>query len=201
MPEEDLYEKLRREIHNKSYDCDANRYIFEKRAERLKKRVTLIKALGALVPVIVGLTALGYGANNVFVKNLIVIAIPISILQFIISFWAIIYKWDDELSYSYEAIQAYNPLFTRYHNLAAYPPKSFKDLKGEFDLIDRELTLRVQQDTSHNIKNWERRMGMRYSLREHQCKCVGCNIIPLSLESTGCDVCGKYSPKYRTFNL
>jgi len=186
MPEENLYDKLRLECHHKSQDCSAMRYIFEQRAKRLNWRVTLIKAFG-------------YGLDNTMLKDLIVIAVPVSCIQFAISLWAIIYNWDGELAYSYEGIQSYNPLYSQYHELASYPPNNFDDLKQKFDLINIEMSFRSQQDASHNIAEWENRMGMRYSLREHQVACVGCKKTPLSLDSTDCDVCGKFSFRYKYF--
>jgi mobilome CxxCx(11)CxxC protein len=201
MAEENYFDKLRVETHHSSYNCTANGYIFEKRAERYKWRVTLIKALGIIVPAAVGITVLGYGIENDLLKKMTILAVPVTVIQFLISLWAIIYKWDDELAYAYEAIQSYEPLQKKFHDLANYPPTDFNSLKKEFDVIYKELSFRSQQDTSHSIRNWEKRMGMRYSLREHQTKCVECKDVPRSLKSTKCDVCGKYSFKYRFFNL
>lgn len=199
--EEDLYGKVRQDSWNASYDCAAMRYIFEKRSDRLKWRVTLIKAFGVIVPAAVGITTLGYGLDNDSLKKLIIIAVPVTIFQFIISLWAIIYNWDGELSYSYEAIQSYNPLYKQYHDLANYPPKEYDELKNRFDLINKDSSFREQQDASHNVKQWEKRMGMRFSLREYKLSCYGCKKNPLSLKSTPCNVCGKFSLLYKTFNL
>ena len=198
---EDLYNKIREDCWHAAYDCAAMKYVYEKRSERLKWRVTLIKAFGVIVPSAVGITALGFGLDNKFLKDLIILAIPVTVFQFVISLWAIIYDWDGQLSYSYEAIQSYNSLFSQYYELAKFPPSALETLKTGFDLANREGLIREQQDTSHNVKDWEKRMGMRYSLREYKLKCYGCQIIPLNLKSTPCDVCGKFSFKYKTFNL
>ena len=194
---EDLYAKLRQECHHYSYDCSAMRFIFESRATKLRNKVTWLKALGIIVPALVGSTALGYPLDSVFLKNLILFAIPVTIFQFVLSVWATIAKWEEGLAYSYEAVQSYSTLFTKFHDLANYPPSQFSSLKKQFDGIVTESSLRSQQDASHNVKEWEKRMGMRFSLRLHQCKCVGCEVKPLSLDSTNCDICGKFSLKYQ----
>lgn len=198
MPKENKYDKLRIDCHNKAYDCDAMKYIFEKRAKRLKGYATTLKAFGIIVPSLIGSVALSYQLESPFLQFLVSVAVPCMIIQFIISLWALVAEWDNELSYSYEAIQSYSPLFAKYKNIADYPPEEYITFKSAVDVIDLESSFREQQDTSHNVKEWEKRMGMRYSLREHKCSCYGCKVIPLSMESTACDVCGKFSFKYQT---
>ncbi|MDB5116375.1 MAG: putative rane protein [Mucilaginibacter sp.] len=199
MAEENLYDKLRNECHDKAFDCFGYSYIFEKKALRLRRWVTLIKAFGVLVPSLVGITALGYGYDNQILKNLIVVAIPLTLIQFIISLWAIIYKWDDELSYSYEAKVNYDSLYEKFKQLGKFPPNLYEELRTKYDLISVEYSLRSQQDAQHSLREWELRKGMKYSLREHKKECYGCKIIPLSMKSTDCYVCGNFSFKYQTY--
>lgn len=195
------YEDLRIECFNHSYDCSANRYIFEKRAERFKWRIKLLKTIGFIVPITVGLTAMGYELNSHFLQYLKFVAIPITIIQFIIAAWAVFYGWDDELFYAYQSIQSYIPLFNQFNELAKFPPTDFKELKKKYDLINKDYIFRDQQDSQHNVKQWESRMGMRYSLWLHQCECIGCKKTPLSIKSNDCDICGKFSFRYKLFNL
>ena len=42
------------------------------------------------------------------------------------------------------------------------------------------------------LSDEEKRMGMRSGLRNSQRACVECKKIPTSMESTECNVCGKY---------
>ena len=199
MAKENQYEKLRFKCHSLAFDCFGYSYIFQKRSESLKKIVTLIKALGILVPSTVGATALGYGYNNQILKNIIIVAIPVSIVQFVISIIAMTYKWDERLSYCYEAIYSYDSLYQRFDQLGNFPPDTYLTLKTEFDLINSEKNIRSQQDAQQGIKEWELRRGMRSSLREHQKECLGCKEKPLSMKSSNCPVCGNFSFKYQTY--
>lgn len=190
--EEDKYNKLRLKCWNNLTDTFGYQYIFDVRSRRFSRRLNLLKVLGIIVPAAIGATALGYGLENSFLKNLLSIAIPITTLQFLTSVLAVIYKWDEELSYSFEASQAHNNLYRKYKKLAEFPPVNYDELSRQYNLIDEEHNSRVIQDLKHNLREREKRMGMRWSLREHQKTCIGCNKTPKSIESTDCPVCGQF---------
>ena len=193
------HDKILMDCFDRAFHCYGYSYIFEKRALFFNRCVTFIKAFGIIVPAMVGITAMGYKYDNAFLRYLIFFAVPLAIIQFILSLVAIIYKWDDELSYAYDANNSYSSLYSKFKKLASVPPKTLIELSDKFDVIDIEKTIRGNQDSQHGIKEWEYRKGMRYSLREHEKTCKGCGIIPLSMDSTECPVCGKYTFKYRTF--
>lgn len=201
MPEENLHDKLRIKCHDNAFHCFGYQYIFDRRAQYYSKVVNLLKVLGILVPATIGATALGYGINSNILKSTVAIAIPLTIVQFIMSTIAVIYKWDDELSYAFEASQHYNTLYREFKKLGEFPPSEYESLNGLYDLIDIQYNSRAQQDSKHNIKEWQLRRGMRFSLREFQRSCQGCGKTPISMESTKCPVCGNYSLKHKTLNL
>lgn len=202
MNAEEQYNQTRIKCHDKAFHCYGFSYIFKTRANRLRSRVNLLKAFGVIVPATIGTIALGYGVSNWLMNTAIVIAIPVTMIQFIISICAIIYKWDEELSYCYESIPAHNNLYSRFKKLGTLPPRALKELETEFEKLELELMFRENQDDQHHIQNWETRMGMKWSLREHQHKCVECGVQPFSTKSTDCHVCGNYSFfKYQLFNL
>ena len=194
---ENLYDKLRKECYKRKYDCFAFSHVFEKRAGRLNRWVSVIKAFGILVPVAVGVTASGYGLHNKFMENVLWIAIPTGIFQFLLSTWTVITKWDDKLSYAYQAKISYDSLYKKFSDLAGFPPSTYESLRQSYNLVDQEYILRGQEDSHYNINEWEKRCGMRAHLREHQIPCVGCKKTPLSMESTDCSVCGNFSFKYK----
>lgn len=195
--EKDLYDKLRGNCWNNVSDTFGYQYIFDKRADKFGRRLNWLKVLGIIVPAAIGATALGYGLDNTLLKNLMNIAIPVTTVQFLVSVLAVIYKWDEELSYSFEASHAHNNLYRKYKRLAEFPPTDYIEFSRQYYLIDEEHNSRVLQDSKHNIKERERRMGMRWSLREHQKECVGCKEVPQSINSTDCDVCGKFYSNYQ----
>ncbi len=110
---------------------------------------------------------------------------------------AVIFKWDDELAYSYEASQDYNNLSNSFNKLGNIPPEDKEILEKNIDILDARYQSRSEQDAKHSIKEWELRRGMRYALRQFKRECVGCNMTPLSMESTDCDVCGKFESELK----
>ncbi|MDL5511177.1 hypothetical protein QSE00_24905 [Arenibacter sp. M-2] len=185
-------DRLRTKSHDNGFHSFGKSYIFEKRANHYGRLISYITVLGILVPVTIGATAMGYGLNNSFLKALMAIAVPVSILQLLISIISVVYKWSDELSYASEAAQAHYFLNDRFKKLAEFPPSNFTEFDLNFEIINTRLKARTEQDSKHNIKDWELRMGMRYALREYQKECVGCKNTPTSMESSNCPVCGKF---------
>ncbi|MBP6872072.1 MAG: hypothetical protein KBC43_08695 [Bacteroidales bacterium] len=191
--DEQRFEKLRKVCWDKSLHSFALAYIFDKKAQRYGFFVNMLKVFGIVVPTAIGATALGYGLESQILPYLIIIAIPLTIAQLIFSVFAVANKWDDELAYSYEASQDLNDLYDNFKKLGNLPPKEYEDLNGIYNLYNERYKARTQQNSKHNIKEWELRMGMRYGLREFQRPCVGCNLVPTSMESTNCNVCGKFN--------
>ncbi len=192
MAENNLTDKMRLESWDNSFYSFGTAYIFNKRAQRFSAYVNLLKVFGIVVPVTVGATAIGYGMDSSLLKLVINLAIPLSILQLMISVLAVIYKWDDELAYSYESSNAHSYYFQEFKLIGNLPITDENELKRKFDVLVAKLQSRAEQDDKHYIKEWENRMGMKYSLRQHQKKCVGCDEIPVSMNSTNCYICGKY---------
>lgn len=188
--------KLRQDCWDNSLQSFGKSYIFSKRADHFGHLISSLKVFGIIVPVAVGATASGYGFNSEILKYTIAISIPLSIIQLIISVFAVVNKWDDNLSYSFESVIDHNVLSDEFKKLGKLPPEDFITFSHEFEILETRLKSRIGQDSKFNIKERELRMGMRYALREFQRPCVGCKIVPLSMESTSCDVCGKFKYKF-----
>jgi mobilome CxxCx(11)CxxC protein len=140
---------------------------------------------------------MGYGFDSDILKLTIALAIPATILQLIISIFAVVFKWDEELAYSYEASQDYNSLSTLFKRIAEFPENDFENFRSKFEKLEVHYEQRSKQDAKHSVKEWELRKAMRYSLRQFQRKCVGCNEVPTSMESTECNVCGKFESQLK----
>lgn len=198
---EQRFDKLRRNCWNKAIHSFGLSYVFDKKAQRHSFYTNLLKVFGIVVPVTVGATATGYGFDSAVLKMAITLAIPLSILQLIFSVLAVVKKWDDELAYAYEASQDLSLLSDSFRKIGDLPPENFDTLNEQFELLNTRFKARSQQNSKHNIKEWELRMGMRSALREFQRQCVGCKTTPVSMDSTDCDVCGKFnkSISYKLF--
>jgi len=189
--------KLRTEAWNDSFHTFGKGYIFDKRAEKFSKNINLLKVFGIVTPIAVGATAIGYGHDAEILKSLIAFAIPILIIQLVFSVFTVIFRWDKELAYAYEASQDYNNLSSSFKKLGNLPPSEYENLEKSLDVLKTRYQARSEQDAKHSIREWELRKGMRYALRQFRRECVACKIIPESMESTDCNVCGKFEGEFK----
>lgn len=191
MTDQEKETKIKLESSDTAFHAFGYSYIFTKRIKWYLRYINALKFLGIVVPLTVGALAIGYEFKNIVAVS-IAIAIPITIVQLILSTLSIVYKWDDELAYAFEANQDYNFLYDEYTKLYKFPPSNLADLERQFEVLNIKSKARETQDLKHEIKEKELRMGMRYSLREHKKECTGCKIVPTSMETTKCGVCGKF---------
>jgi len=185
--------KLRKTAWDNSFHSFGMGYIFNKRAQRYSMYVNLLKVFGIVTPVAVGATAMGYGFDSEILKLSVTIAIPLSIIQLVFSVLAVVFKWDQELAYAYEASQDHSLISEEFKKLGNIPQDNLNILEKNIEVLEARYLSRNGQDAKHSIKEWELRKGMRYALREFQKECVACKCKPHSMESTYCDVCGKFS--------
>jgi mobilome CxxCx(11)CxxC protein len=188
-------------------DCDSKKFhtfgyakIFAKRANTYGGILSFLTKIGFILPAVIGAVVLGYGIDYPALKIFVYLAIPLTVIQFVFSLWATLSGWNEVYAYALEASSHYNTLNSKYKNLAVFSAISLEDLKTRYDQLELEFDFRTQQDAKQNIKDWERRFGMRTSLREYQNKCVGCEITPRNHKSTDCDVCGQFTIKNRILN-
>lgn len=186
-------EHLRIDSWNNSIQAFGKSYIFSKRAQFYSNWTKFLTIMGIAVPLTIGATASGYGFDSEILKNTIAISIPLSIIQLIISAFALVNNWNDNLSYSLEAVNDYNSLSDGFKKLGKNPPENYNEFLKSFEILETKMTSRSENDAKYNLKERELRKGMRYALREFQRKCVGCGNIPISIASTDCEVCGNYN--------
>ncbi|WP_286894965.1 MULTISPECIES: mobilome CxxCx(11)CxxC protein [Sphingobacterium] len=170
-------------------------YIFSRRARFYAKWLRVLTLLGILVPLIIGTAATGYGTDSNLLKSLIWVSVPLSIFQITISAFALVNKWEDMSSYSLEAVANYDMLSEKFRSLAKIEPENEEDILNlikEFDNLNSHYNYRSQQDVKYLITEREKRIGMRWALRDFQRQCAACHEVPVSMESTECPVCGQF---------
>jgi len=187
-------EQLRSECWDLALYAFGTSYIFSERALKLKKNIGCINYFGIVVPLTIGGVAIGYGVNSKLLVILIPIAAFLSVIQLIVFTWAIIKKWDEELSYSYESATANKLLADEFECLAKYDHNTEESLSffSKYQFLKAKNQSREEQDSKHSIIGHELRKGMRYALRNYKRECTGCKNIPISMKSTNCDVCGNF---------
>jgi len=192
---EQLFNKLRIESHDLKLHSYGLAYIFNEKKNMYDSLIKFLTFLGIVIPILIGLIALGYELDSFTLKLAKTIAIPISIFQCLVSALALVYKWGDNLLISSELSHSYAILSNDFKMLAEYPPDEYEKFKNEFLSLKKDYEQKGQH--SPKIKEYELRKGMRYALRQFQVKCYECGIIPISMESTNCGVCGKFSFRHK----
>ena len=192
MTDQEKTDKIKLESSDNAFHAFGYSYIFTKRIKWYLKYINALKFFGIIVPLAVGALAIGYEFKHDILIISITIAIPVTILQLILSTFSIVYKWDDELAYAFEANQDYNYLYDEYEKLYKFPPIGIVELEKQFEILNTKSKNREMQDSKHDITDKERRIGMRYSLREHKKICSACKTVPTSMEATNCGVCGNF---------
>lgn len=191
--EQAKYDKLRQDSWDKALYSFGCNYLFGKRIMKYSRLNRILKFSGILIPVVIGaIAATYYGNVELILEWAIILLAPLGIVQLILSLWAIIWDWDNELSYAFEASQHYSYLGEEFKKLGNTPPLSLSELEQRSALLAVEYNTREQRDLKHAFKDEENRMGMRAGLRQFQRQCAGCNVKPLSMKPTDCDVCGNF---------
>lgn len=167
-------------------------YIFERRAAKIRTKIYILTFLGIAGPASVGAIIGTYGLDAGYIKILLSIAGFIAIIQFIFSIWSVVSGWDRNLSYCLESKAANYRLASQFEILCRTDSLSPSEFDIEFQLLCREEEFRKNQDNQHDIREDEKRMGMRYGLRQYQRSCAGCKQVPNSMNSTECGICGNF---------
>lgn len=71
-----------------------------------------------------------YNSKELVMETALTIAIPLAVIQFLLSTIAAVYKWDSKLTSSIEASNDYFTQSCEFKDLADYPPDEFSDFKN-----------------------------------------------------------------------
>lgn len=184
--------QIRQNCHKKAIYCLGTSYIFQEKAKRYARYLKWISILGIIVPLITGGIAMGYGQYSQYLSYFLAIAVPLSIFQVILSSIALIYKWEDNLSYSLESQSENRKLSEDFKQLAKNTSITGIELEHKFELFSTMNDARSQQDEKITFSSKEDCKGMRYALKIFQIECPICKKVPIDMEPTNCDNCGKF---------
>lgn len=191
MTEDDKSDELRKQSWDKALYGFATGYIFEKRANKQRRKLQALTFLGILAPLLLGAIVLSFGNNTKLVNSLIIPASILGIIQLVGSVWALVAKWNDEYAYSLESAADNHAISNRFKSLGENPPAPPK-LKIHYDLINAIDEVRNANDYKHGITDEEKRLGQRAALIQFQRACGACRVIPQSMKPTKCDACGNF---------
>lgn len=189
---DDKKDTIRRNCWNKAIYCLGTSYIFQEKAKKYGKYLRWINVLGIMVPLLAGAIAMGYGQYSQYLQYFLIIAIPLSLAQVALSSLALIGKWGDSLSYALESQSENRKLAEEFRHLAENPPNDISVLEQEFRILNVRDDGRSRQDEKITFSNKEERKGMRYALKMLQLECAICKKVPIDMNPTNCDNCGKF---------
>lgn len=186
------FDKKRHDCWNNALHSFGYSYLYSLRAENHKKILKFNTFLGILIPIIIGGVVTTYGLDSEFLKILLVIAAPLSLIQLILSVYIVSYNIEDKYSYYLESAHDNSQIADEYEKLGKYPPQTLNELDIELDKLKIKRNNRESLDNKFPFSEKEKRKGMRYSLRNYKRSCAGCNIIPTDMIATDCGVCGQF---------
>lgn len=182
-------EKIRQDCWDKTLDCIGNAYIYHIKIKRINKWLRVSKILGIIIPVFLGGVLTSYKSEN-YLEILIIITTPFALFQLVLSAILTINGADDNiLKYSAKSAE-YSVLDTEFKQMARYPIENESEYLKKYEiLLEREKGI---GKGNIEVSDKEKRIWMRFGLRELSRACVGCDETPLSMKSTNCDICGNF---------
>ncbi|WP_159083457.1 mobilome CxxCx(11)CxxC protein [Streptomyces sp. P3] len=183
-------DEYRRKCWDAALHAYGTGYIFQKRAERLKRKTDVLTWIGFVVPLLIGATVGTFGQYKYW-NVVLAVATAVAALQLAMSLWSLVKRWTEELSYSSASATVNESLASRFAALGEDPP-GLPTLRTQFEKLSIEDTARRDRDNERGVTEKERRMGMRAGLRKYQRPCAACHQVPTTMEPSGCGVCGQF---------
>ena len=187
---ENNVDKIRQDCWDKTLDAIAYSYIYQLKIKSINFWLRISKILGIIITVFLGGVLTSTYNSPEYISMAIWITSPFALGQLVLSTILSINGADENvLKYSTKAAE-YSVIETEFRQMARYPNSNeFEYLKKFEILIEREKGI---SKANLEVTDKEKRIGMRFGLRELSRKCVGCNEIPLSMNASNCDICGNF---------
>ena len=185
-PDKETLLKLCRE---KEFHAYGTSRIFERRAERYGNGRTWITYFGIVIPLLVGATAMAFGADSSLFPGLLYFAGFLAIIQLAISVWSVVARWDERHGQALESSRANTRLYNLWKKLGEHPTSQLSERVEEARSIDHD---QEQRDLASGITDKEKRFAMHEALFYFRKPCPTCKVIPQSKKPSECDMCGNY---------
>lgn len=187
---ENNIEKIRQDCWDNTLDAIAYSYIYQLKIKSINFWLRISKILGIIIPVFLGGILTSTYNSPEYISMAIWITSPFALGQLVLSTILTINGADENvLKYSTKAAE-YSVIETEFRQMARYPNSDeFEYLKKFEILIEREKGI---SKANLEVTDKEKRIGMRFGLRELSRECVGCKKTPLSMTSSKCDICGNF---------
>lgn len=182
----------RKECNDSAFNCFGTAHIFEERLISLKIAEKVLTFSSLAGPLAIGALVLAVGSKGSLIGWAVATAGALSILQIIVTLWAVIAGWQTKIVRYEDAMVENYMLSSEFKELANKNNITDSKWRSEREVLESRGELQKRSDLKDGITQEERRMGMCYALRFFERSCAACNIIPRSIESTNCPVCGQF---------
>lgn len=187
-------DKLKKECADNRFYSFGTAKLFERRAKTYRRNRNLITFLGLAVPLVIGGTVLSFSTGSEALKAILIPAAGVlTLLQLVISLWALVSRWDEKNDYAVSAIKSNTRLTAEFNRLCN---SSDEVINSEIPHLRDEYNRVNQEDTAHGVTEKEIRWGMRKALIHYNLNCPTCNEKPVSMTPSNCDICGNFPKRY-----
>ncbi|GHT13488.1 hypothetical protein FACS1894170_09520 [Planctomycetales bacterium] len=188
--------QIAQDCWNKSLFCFGTSELLKIRATFLKNIINWQTYAGVAIPVFVGGLVLCFDFSD---NSLSYIKCTFGIMNIpfiLFSLWIIVWRCQDGYVNLSQTAYEHSVLSEKFQDLARKvncdSPPSINEIESEYNFLKREDEHLTRKINELNIKECEKRYGMRFALRQFQRKCTGCDEIPKDLLPTDCSVCGQF---------
>ncbi len=182
-------------MHN-SIQCCGYAYIFFRRRIELKIYQNGLEISAIIAPVFAFLFAflpIDYG-NSIIIMNIskygVIVASAVQIILFILSIIFKALRVNERSSLYSEMSITFSNLQIDFKHASQFPSNDIILYQSKYEKLLEKLKCNYRN--ACEVKEIEKRRGMRYALREFSRKCIACEKVPYSMKSTDCDVCGNF---------
>ncbi|MGW5217392.1 mobilome CxxCx(11)CxxC protein [Nocardia sp. NPDC004085] len=180
------------EVWQRKLHAFGTSYIFEQRANRYRKLLSILTFAGLIVPVVTGSFVAAYGARGLTV--LLWVGGAVTLFQVVIFLWSLAADWVGSYQHATRSMERNIVLADSYESIEA---SSDSDYQRELSKLVERDRIYAADDQRQGITEPEKRMGMRAALRHYREECVGCNMVPTELAASECGVCGNFKITFR----
>lgn len=195
-------DKLRSEAYGLAQHAFATAYIFERRANRLRRKINFLSFVGVAVPLIIGALVLSFGQDYKPLGWAIPVAAGIGVVQLIYSLWSVFAGWVASYDHAVRAIVTNQGLVKRYETLGKRETTDAAELRQQLDFLKTIDAIQEESDYRQGVTGAEKRMGMHALLRQYEKECTACKKTPTDMKSAHwwrrnrCGVCDDYPRRW-----
>jgi mobilome CxxCx(11)CxxC protein len=194
------------EAINRAVECSAMASILEKRIICIDGISKKLAFMGAILPPSLGTATFKLGefgeldelgkllaiaADSPIKTAAIAAVIILGAIQTIISIYSLTHKWNDNLPIYINSKIENHKNAKKYHDIWKKYDENEEEFARQLEETNASSEMQEEQDLKINLKEKEKRYGLRHALCQYSIACVHCGKIPDPKKPSNCSVCGK----------